>query len=309
MGQIVVVYKKSKLDLYVTERKNARYRALLDDNDPAVGQLEAAHQAHQRSMEALKAHLRDLGIPHRFVYRARFRKPSNDTLVIAIGGDGTVLDASHKIEGATLLGLNSDPARSGGYLCAANLSTLPELLDNYLSDRIQPQKIARLGGTVDDVPLPFPILNDALLTHKNPAATARYAIGIDGIDEVQKSSGIWICGPAGSTAAMASAGGKVQPLEDGRMQYRVREPYDTDGHGMRHLHGMIQDGHQLWVRSHMREGVIFLDGSHVKVAFPVGAVLRMSASAPALRLLCTDEMDARRRAAMGRLGAASPDAD
>ena len=44
------------------------------------------------------------------------------------------------------------------------------------------------------------VINDVLIAHKNPAATSRYLLELNKTKEEQRSSGIWIATPMGSTA-------------------------------------------------------------------------------------------------------------
>jgi NAD+ kinase len=53
----------------------------------------------------------------------------------------------------------------------------------------------------------------------------RYRLSVDGREEAQRSSGLWIATAAGSTAGIRSAGGRRMPLTSRRIQFLVREPY------------------------------------------------------------------------------------
>ena len=294
-SRVLLVYKKSNLDLYIHERKNTRYQALLESDAVAVQHMQAAHDQHQSTLRTVKQILADRKIPTRVSYRARFRpEDSDDALIITIGGDGTVLDASHKIRQGTILGVNSAPGHSAGFLCAAQADTFADVLESVWHGEVSPQLIPRLKGSVDGCDFPFPVLNDVLITQKNPAATARYLIASDEGWEEQKSSGIWASVAAGSTAAVASAGGHRQELTDGRLQVFVREPYEQAPFRLKHTHFFVEPHDKLLIISKMRQGVIFLDGPHQKVPFPVGAQLELSAAESPVRMVVTPAMRERR---------------
>lgn len=300
--EVVLVYKKSRLALYAHERKNARFEALLARKDEMARAFTEAHEAHTHTLAEVKKALAAAKISYRTRYRASLQAEDTEgKWVITVGGDGTLLDASHRIRHAPVLGVNSDPDRSVGFLCAAQARNFTEVLDALLHGELSPQAVPRLDAALDDVPIAFPILNDVLVAHKNPAATTRYALSFHDVHEVQKSSGIWLAGPAGSTAAIASAGGAIQALDDTRLQVRVREPYVADQHPHQLEHFFVPRGHQVEVVSRMREGVIYLDGPHQRVAFPLGAVLRIGVGDVPLRLVVTADMLERRKNMRARL--------
>jgi NAD+ kinase len=289
--RVLLIYKKSNVDLYIHERKNARYQELLDADAVAVANMQEAHDLHNEVLQSVKRTLAKADIPVRTYYRARFKsEDTSGALIVTVGGDGTLLDASHKVHQGTLLGVNSAPGHSVGFLCAATRNTFAQILEDVLSGKQQPLTIPRLRGSVDGVEFPFPVLNDLLITQKNPAATSRYLVRVGERYLEQKSSGIWVCGAAGSTAAIASAGGEMQSLSDPRLQYWAREPYGWPGTDQPLTHGFMQSNEELEIISKMREGVIFLDGPHQRIAFPVGARLRMSSMGKPIRIVVTKEM-------------------
>lgn len=293
--EVLLVYKKSKLALYSHERQHERFEALLERGDEVALAFTEAHEAHAQTLDAVKRALGAARVPFRTCYRARLtEKDTRGRLVVTVGGDGTLLDASHRITDAPVLGVNSDPARSVGFLCAARADTFAEILDRVLAGELEPTQVARLAGAIDGAPIRFPVLNEVLVAHKNPAATTRYRIRVGARSEMQKSSGIWIAAPAGSTAAIASAGGEIQPLDDARMQVRVREPYIADGEIPELLSFYLGQHGEVAITSRMREGVLYLDGPHQRLPFPIGAELRIHPRGVPLLLYVTDEMIRRR---------------
>jgi NAD+ kinase len=295
--EVLVVYKKSQLQLAL-EKRNARIQRLLKQADASVLPMRASHEAHRATLAEVEHALKVARIPHRRVYRARLRAPMTEgKLVVSVGGDGTLLDTSHKVGQSAVIGVNSDTAHSVGFLCAAHRGNFAGLLEELLRGWWQPTEVRRLHGTIDGAPLPFPVLNDILLAHKNPAATSRYLMEYAGIIEDHKSSGVWVSTAAGSTAAMASAGGDVVDLDDARFQLRVREPFIADGPAMR-LESLWLTAHEeVLLTSKMREGRVYLDGPHEVFDLPTGARLLLHNRALPLRLYTTDDMRRRRQQA------------
>jgi NAD kinase len=299
--EVVVVYKRSDLQVYVEDKKNPHYVRLVESQHPVVEPLIASDREHRTALDHVMTALEGAGIRTKMLYRARLRADDADgRLIITVGGDGTLLDAAKKVSRGALLGVNSDPARSVGFLCAATASTLIPLVDALFSERVSPTDVARLSLTVDGERHKTPVLNDVLFAHKNPAATVRYRIATDvKASEVHKSSGLWISAPSGTTAGIFSAGGHVQMLDDARLQYRVRELYELGGAPGRMTGDCLPSDARLSLTSLMREGMIFIDGPHEKVSLSMGTELVVRADAPPLPLVVTAEMQERRR----RLGA------
>ena len=114
--------------------------------------------------------------------------------MISVGGDGTLLTASHWVTGAALLGVNSAPRSSVGYLTLTRRANLARDLARIARGTLLPQPVARIEVEIDGRRLP-PALNDVLIAHEQPAATSRYrsaprppgggaaqlrAVGVDG---------------------------------------------------------------------------------------------------------------------------------
>lgn len=307
--EVVLVYKKSQLQLAL-EKKNARIQALVDADDVSVRPLRQAHEAHNQALRTVAAALKAARCRVKRIYRARLKSDHcRGRLLVSVGGDGTLLDASHKVcagddDGGVAVGVNSDTARSTGFLCAANAGSFAAVLDDILTKRLLPTPVRRLTGTIDGKPLPFPVLNDVLISDKNPAATSKYLVGRGSVVEDHKSSGAWVCTATGSTAAMSSAGGVIQDLDDQRLHWRVRELFrepsqdGSEATGGRRAFGLadffFDAGEDVFVTSKMREGRVFLDGPHCGVDLPMGARMVLHGRCPPLSLYATAAMAARR---------------
>jgi NAD+ kinase len=129
------------------------------------------------------------------------------------------------------------------------------------------------------------VLNDVLLTHLVPAATTRYELLVGGHREVHRSSGLWIATPAGSTAAIRSAGGRVLKVEAKRLQYRVRELYREPGRTYRLVGGVLPEGGAIEVTSRMPEGRLYADGARRVRRFPFGSRAVFTLGREPLRLI------------------------
>jgi NAD+ kinase len=213
-------------------------------------------------------------------------------LVVSVGGDGTLLRASHAAVDVPVLGVNSAPDHSVGFFCGVRSETFADALRRAQTGKIVRATLARMQVSIDDRIVSERILNDALFCHSSPAATSRYLIELGGVVEEQKSSGFWIGPAAGSTAAQCSAGGRVLPLESDLIQLVVREPYTPKGETYRLRHALIKPGEELVVRSKIRDATLFVDGPDEVYGAGFGDVLRFRRAETPLLVL---GIQARRR--------------
>ena len=264
------------------EEHDARIETLLATGDPTVRRMVASHTDNQETVAEVRAALEELGVQATFGENPH--APDSDDaydLVITVGGDGTLLAASHHVGAHTpILGVNSAPNHSVGFFCAADKGKVKETLDQAIKGTLRRVSLTRMRVDLNDICLDKRVLNEALFCHSSPAATSRYIlrpVRADGTfsEEEQKSSGIWVGPAAGSTAAQKSAGGRVLPLSSTKLQYVVREPYTPDGGNLELTNGLIDEGGYLFVRCKMKSAKLFLDGEHTVYDVTIGDVLRM----------------------------------
>jgi NAD+ kinase len=144
----------------------------------ATGRMRAAHDEHRRSLADVRATLRAAGVRFREVHPHRVdpagrRVTAEADLVVSLGGDGTLLAASHHVGRGLLLGVNSAPRDSVGHFCGADRRTFPEVLARILEGKARPTLLARLEVVIDGRVWQSRILNDVLVCHESPAATTR----------------------------------------------------------------------------------------------------------------------------------------
>jgi NAD+ kinase len=272
--RIIVVAKRSAYYTQVLVRQDPIYLKLLADDDPLVRGLAHAHEEHEATLERVLRIVRGMGIDHRVIdapwepFDVR-----GVSLVITVGGDGTLLVTSHQLAGdIPILGINSAPSSSVGFFCGLLPDDCEKGIPRALSGGLPSVELSRMEVRLDGRVVSKRVLNDALYCHKSPAATSRYVVEIGSDSEDHKSSGFWIGPPAGSTAAQRSAGGKILPLSSRELQFVVREPYGYTGK-LRFSRLLVPDGMNLVAHSKMPDGKLFLDGPHT--AFDVGFGMRV----------------------------------
>ena len=293
MGRVSVVLKRSSWRKWVEEEPDERIAELLRAGDETVRRMHPSHVDHLETIEEVRRSLAALRVeatwhdqPHDFQ-----ANPGCD-LVITVGGDGTLLSASHGIGAAIpLLGVNSSPNHSVGFFCGVKKGAVHDAIEAALGGKLRRLELTRMRVALNGQPLLDRVLNEALFCHASPAATSRYIVrlqtaqGLTRAEEEQKSSGIWMGPAAGSTAAQRSAGGQVLPLESRQLQYVVREPYRPHGESLTLTCGLVDEDECLVIRSKMRLACVFLDGDHTVHPVAIGDTLTLMRSPEPLVVL------------------------
>jgi NAD+ kinase len=283
---VYVVAKRSQYQRHVRDHRDERAIELLERHDPVVARWRKADAAHRQTLDLVLRELKQLGARVRLVPSPSERfSPRGAALVVTVGGDGTLLAASHRIGAEPLLGVNSSPQHSIGYFCAGHAGNLRTLLPKALAGTLRAAALTRMNVIVNDRLRSARVLNEALFSHRIPAAVSRYILEFAGHTEEQRSSGFWIGTAAGSTGAIHSAGGKILPLGSDKLELVVREPYTSSGVKIAMRQLIVARGEELVVHTKMDRAVVFLDGPFRKVMVRLGDVVRFSASEDKLNVL------------------------
>jgi NAD+ kinase len=240
-----------------------------------AAQVEDAAREQDRALATLREALARLGVTPGTVSvdgldAGARRALGSARFVVCVGGDGTLLAASHWVTGAALLGVNSAPRSSVGYLTLTRRASLKRDLARIASGALLACPVARIEVELEGRPLP-PALNDVLIAHESPAATSRYRLRLGRRTVEHRSSGLWVATPTGSTAGIRSAGGLPMPLAARRLQFRARELYRAKGRGASLESGFVEERRELVVESAMEAGWLFIDGARTAIRFPFGA--------------------------------------
>lgn len=285
-ARVIVVAKRSAFSRYVEEERDPRALRLLKMRDPSVANWMASHQEHLRTLDQVEQLLDGLGVDYALLRGAHKGFESKHArLVLTVGGDGTLLRASHSVDSVPILAVNSSPTYSVGFFCAARPNNIERLLARALEGTLERVKLTRMSVSVNGRVLSKRVLNEALYSHSSPAATSRYILGIADRIEEQRSSGFWIGPAAGSTAAIRSAGGKILPLASRKLQLVVREPYIRAGHRYRMKRALVRPGERVTAMAKMVDASLFLDGPSMHVRVGLGDRVTFEASDEPLELL------------------------
>jgi NAD+ kinase len=282
---VVVVAKRSLYDRVVRERRDPKVLALFQRRDVSVANWRKAHLEHERTLKKVQRILKDLGVSV-----TTLRGPgvvfdaSDAALVVSVGGDGTLLAASHHIAEVPILGVNSAPDHSVGFFCPAHPENVGSLLEAALEGTLPSVHLARMQVSVNSRVCSRRVLNEALFSHANPGATSRYIVSHGERSEEQRSSGVWVGTAAGSTAATRSAGGRVLPLASRRLQLVVREPYIEPGDTYSLDRVIIEPDQHVTLLNKMEDARLYLDGPYRQVPVELGDRVVCSVSEEPLRV-------------------------
>lgn len=288
---VLVIYKKSLYQIYFMEKRQLLDSANHCFEEEDMARLKASHEAHQQALRDVCEALDAQGITYRLVYRARQMNYEPYSLIISVGGDGTFIEAQRRITSQPILGVNSDPKRSIGIFCATRATQFSGYLEQSIRQAPKIRKFNRMDIWLEDELYEFRAVNEILLAHQSPAAMSRYELQVGDERERQLSSGIWVSTAAGSTGAIRSAGGRAMRLGSRRLQYRPRELYRVPGRPDHYaLTGdIVRLDTPIRLKSLMREGMIYIDGPHLRLTLPFGNRLTLQRSAHSLPVLTADD--------------------
>ena len=301
---VLVLVKRTSFQTFVLDAKDDRTLRLMRQKNPAVARLRSSHESHLATLTEVGEALDKLGTsmtvlpatpPKTAGPKADDKLFREATLVVTVGGDGTLLAASHRLGPNTpLWGINSAPESSVGFFCAGRRGSAHRTLRAALEDKLLRVRLSRMEVELAGAIVHRRVLNDALFCHASPAATSRYILSLNGSQkgrpakaqaDEQRSSGLWIGPAAGSTAAQRSAGGRILPLRSRALQFVVREPYMRHGRRARLVRGLIREGAELDIVCKMRDARLFLDGDQNVVFVGLGDVVRFRRSSEHLTVL------------------------
>ena len=284
--RVIVVAKRTSYQRYIEEEGDPRASALVKKKDPAVRSWLDAHAEHLRTLEVVMKELERAGAQPLLIHRAHAAfDTSGAQLVIAVGGDGTLLAASHNVDEVPILGVNSAPKHSVGFFCGTTRKDFRKHVGLALTGKLRKLSLSRMSVSLNGRLRSKRVLNETLFCHNSPAGTSRYILKIGKITETQRSSGIWIGPPAGSTAAQRSAGGRILPITSRQLQLVVREPYTPRGFKNALARAIIKPNQRVLVTSKMDDSSLFIDGPQRTISVRLGDEIEFALSDTPLQVL------------------------
>ncbi len=279
MTRALIIRKPTNLE----QHQQLQAQSLVVSTDPEYLQMATrSHEEHYACLAKLKQSLLDHQIEILEAGRGQHWPKGDFDVVIALGGDGTLITASYGLRpGMPLIGIRSSSA-SVGFLCAGDQSNVDDVIQRFVDGRLIYVERQRLSAQIDRAAggtesIQTPALNDFLFAAASPAATTRYRIGFQDRIESHRSSGIWIATATGSTAAIGAAGGVPMDAGDQHLQFLVRELYHRKEEGLVITHGFadpVQD--DFWIENHCPAAMLALDGEKQVLRINFGDVIRFT---------------------------------
>ncbi len=271
---ILVAYKKSTFDFYRVS-PDAEVRAFMASNHPRAAMHRQDHEENARNLEATVAALEHAGVTYEMVHRAAMGCAAGKDLVIAVGGDGTFLDAAHHIDSSIpILGVNSTPSTSDSVLLPYRAHELATVLDRL---DLQPHHyLRRRQLTINGIETGPPVLNEILYADLNPGATTNGLVRADGlVFEHHNGSGVLASTATGSTAFIWNEDATPLPLTSDRILVHERS--------RRHASHIEAD--TVEIESWTRTAHVYLDGSHLSYPAGLRSVVRLEPGAAQLHFI------------------------
>jgi NAD+ kinase len=192
-NNILIVVKQTPYEQYLQLKAQGKAPVAL-----RWERLKNRYNVHKTCVDDVTSIIDNIGIKYSIIGREELHRGSiqDKDLVIAVGGDGTVLNtASFVDDSIPVLGVNSDPSRieevrgnekkderrSRGALCAISActvhSTLPQILYGDINPGLRTRIQCLVRSAYTETRLP-PSLNDILITQPVPAAVSRFRLGL-----------------------------------------------------------------------------------------------------------------------------------
>jgi NAD+ kinase len=189
--KILVVVKQTPYESYLQLKAQGKAPVAL-----RWERLKDRYQTHRQCVDTVTGILQSVGADYTVVGREELHRGviQDRDLIITVGGDGTMLNASSFIDDSIpVLGVNSDPTkpeekgvanakderRSKGALCAATASNVNAVLPRILYGNYTPGHRSRIKCLVRSTHTETrlaPALNDILVAHPSPAAVSRFRL-------------------------------------------------------------------------------------------------------------------------------------
>ncbi len=209
--------------------------------------------------------------------------------VIVVGGDGTLLRASHFVEDTPVLHISSSTDKNEAFFARATSKDADQKIRLLAAGKYKITRLMRLEASLNGRKLPFKALNEIYAGSQEAYHVSRYTLAIANKKEEQKSSGILIATPAGSHAWVRSAGGKTLPLTAKKIEYVVREPYIGRLTKPKMTKGVLNSSQSVTLISSIWEkhkGVVVIDSYKKEFEFKNGDKLVVRAAKQPLNLIC-----------------------
>ncbi len=205
--------------------------------------------------------------------------------MIAVGGDGTLLAASHNVGDVPVLGVNSAPSHSVGFFCAAQRSDFESHLLRALDGKLKSLLLTRMTVSLNGrIALQARLERGAVLPLRPRGDLALHPARRQTEGRTTLERDLDRAPPPARPPRKRSAGGRVLPLSSDQLQLVVREPYSPYGK-FKLLKLVVGASSEVSVQSKMDDAALYLDGPHRTVSVRLGDVVSFGVSDEPLNVL------------------------
>ena len=198
--------------------------------------------------------------------------------IFVVGGDGTFLKTAQYVHTSTpFFCVIGDANKTEGFFCAATRQTVAKKIDALLHGKLRSQKILRLVASINGKNVD-PCVNEYYIGQQKPYTVARYLLQVEKKKEEQKSSGLLVATPAGSTAWSRGAGGKILSQKKRVFQFVVREPYVGKHTKTMLHHGILRANNQITITAKTEGMIVVTDGVGKEYSLKKDDTVRISIS-------------------------------
>jgi hypothetical protein len=295
LPRLVLVTRRTPLEVLIDQFGTyGQARFYLASRGQDIGWAEETHQRFEASFASVQA-----AVPpdERRVRVGRAELSSflfaPDDVVVVVGQDGLVANVAKYLTGQLTIGVNPDPRRYDGVLCAHAAEAMPRVLA-WLSSReergyhVQQRAMAQVEREDGQRLL---ALNEVFVGHRTHQS-ARYRLRVAGREERQSSSGLLCATGTGVTGWVRSIARQRHldvslDAEEQRLVWLVREPFPSVSTGTDLDFGMLGPDAALELVSEMGDdGVIFADGIEAdRLDFLSGQLARITLASQRLHLV------------------------
>jgi hypothetical protein len=292
--RLVLVTRKTPLELLLERHGTyGQARFYLEARGQSIAWAEEAHELFAAGLACVQAAIppdeRRLRLDRADLATFLF---SPDDVLVVVGQDGLVPNVAKYLDGQLTIGVNPDPQRYDGVLCAHPPDAMPRLL-NWLETRgglfhLEQRAMAVVEREDGQRLL---ALNEVFVGHRTHQS-ARYRLRVGGQEERQSSSGL-ICATGTGSTGWARSIARQRQLdlvigpEEARLAWLVREPFPSVSTEVDLDFGFLGRDDSLEVVSEMGEdGVIFADGIEGdRLDFAVGQMATIRVAQQRLHLV------------------------
>lgn len=204
-------------------------------------------------------------------YSERYSGASDQTVMVCLGGDGTLLEGARRLGGAPIpvVGINSGRL---GFLTMVASEQIEELFEEIACGRlrVEPRALLRAEGEFSASELEEPALNEIAIQRRGAGMISVEAY-VDGQwVATYHGDGVLLSTPTGSTAYSLSAGGPVVAPSCACFILTPLAPHNLT---MRPV--VIPDSSELFLRLHTRDKGAILSLDHRTCPLSEGAELHI----------------------------------